>query len=106
MRVWLVIVLSVAAVLGLSVPGSAAPPVLIAVGHQDRHPWAEWTLPLGVEATVVEVATAPDIGTDGYFFEEKRVAFEILESNQIRWLSGYQLDPGTYYVHVSGIDVP
>jgi hypothetical protein len=79
----------------------AAPPRLTAVGHDRMHPWAEWTLTPGSEAATVQVADSPEVGTDGYFWEENVVEFDVLEPTQTRWLSSSRLDPGTYYLHVS-----
>jgi hypothetical protein len=85
---------------------NAAPPILISVGHKKRHPTAEWTLPPGVQARVIELATTPETSTDGYFFDENVDALDTLEPTQTRWVYNSQLDPGTYYVHVAGIDEP
>jgi hypothetical protein len=90
----------------LASPAVAAPPVLISVGHVDRHPSATWTLPPGVNSRVVEVAASPATSTDGYFFAENRKAFDTLQEAQTHWVYNFQLDPGTYYVHISGIDEP
>ncbi len=100
--------LLVAAVLlvGWVPSASTAPPAMISVGHQNGHPWASWSLPAGVESQVVEVATSPATGTDGYFFFENVVDFDLLDASQTYWLSGYQRAPGTYYVHVAGLDWP
>ena len=84
----------------------AAPPSLVSVGHQSRHPTATWTLPPGVQARVIEIATSTQAATDGSFFNENVKAFDTLEPTQTSWVSGYQLDPGTYYVHVAGLDEP
>ena len=84
----------------------AAPPTLVSVGHQSQHPTATWTLPPGVQAKVIEVATSTQTASDGYFFKENVKAFETLEPTQTSWLYGSRLDPGTYYVHVAGIDEP
>ena len=97
--------LGLAAGLASATPAAAAPPVLTAVGHDRQHPWARWTLPAGVEARVVEVATAPDVGSNGYFWEENVEVFETLEPSQTYWLSTEKLDAGkTYYVHIGGHD--
>ena len=83
-------------------PAVAAPPVLTSVGHVQRHPEARWTLPpTGAPAWVLEIARRPETGSNGYFFEENRVVFEILERTQTHFLDDERLDPGTYYVHVS-----
>ena len=83
-----------------------APPVLVSVSSQSQHPAATWTLPSGVEAKTIEVATSPVTASDGSFFAENRRAFDLLEDAQTSWLYAYKLDPGTYYVHVAGLDEP
>jgi hypothetical protein len=88
----------------LPVVASAAPPVILSVGQVDRHPTAAWSLPAGVEARVVEVATNPAAGSDGYFFSENVKAFSVPQPTDTSWTYSYQLDPGTYYVHVAGWD--
>ena len=84
----------------------AQPPTLLTVGQTDRHPTATWALPPGVIARVVEVATSTSSGSDGYFFSENVKAFSTLSETQTSWTYGFQLDPGTYYVHVGGYDQP
>jgi hypothetical protein len=102
------LLVSTAAALALALAGeaNAAPPVLLSVSHVDRHPEATWTLPAGVKSAVAEVAISPVTSTDGYFFFENVRAFSTLEDFQTRWIYNFQLDPGTYYVHVGGIDEP
>ena len=82
----------------------AAPPTLLRVGHDRMHPWAEWTLPPGADAQTIEIASAPEVGTDGAFWMENVEEFDLLEDDQTRYLSTSRLDPGTYYVHVSSFD--
>lgn len=100
----------IAAVLGaffaLTSPALAAPPILISASHVDRHPAATWTLPPGVKAQVAEVATSPATSTDGAFFFENVEAYSVLEDAQTNWVYNFQLDPGTYYLHISGLDEP
>jgi hypothetical protein len=92
--------------LGLASNAQAAPPTLISVSHVERHPEATWSLPAGVKSSVAEVAVSPATSTDGYFFFENVKAFSSLEESQTHWVYNLQLDPGTYYVHVGGIDKP
>ena len=92
------------AALAIAPQAVAAPPTLLTVGHVNRHPTATWSLPPGVESRVVEVATSPAAASDGYFFFENVVAFDVPEPSQTSWVYGFQLDPGTYYVHVAGYD--
>jgi hypothetical protein len=103
-----VCVLATAAVGALALTGaaSAKAPILQAVGHVDRHPTATWTLPAGVKSAVVEVASSPSTSSDGYFFNENVVAFDVPNETDTSWTHNFQLDPGTYFVHVGGIDEP
>ena len=91
----------VAVALAFASPAPAAPPALQSVGHVKRHPKATWVLPPDSEAAVAEVATSPEIGSDGYFFDENVKAFDVLEAGQTTWLDSSALKPGTYYVHVA-----
>jgi hypothetical protein len=89
----------------LPTPATGAPPVLISASHEDGHPKATWSIPPGVdEMGVVEVATAPQRGSDGYFFSENVEIFDLLEERQVSYLSSEALFPGTYYLHVSSYD--
>jgi hypothetical protein len=101
-----VIFAAVIAVLAFSVSARAAPPVLTTVGQVDGHPTASWTLPPGGETWVVEIANSTAAGSDGHFFLENRVVYDALFNGSTSWTdSGYPLQPGTYYVHVSAQDV-
>jgi hypothetical protein len=106
-KVRLRLVLVVSALALMVVPEAfAKPPTLLSVGHVERHPTATWSLPPGVEAKVAEVATSPQTASDGYFFSENVVSFDTLEPTQTSWTYGFQEEPGTYYVHIAGIDTP
>jgi hypothetical protein len=98
--VCLIVVLALAA----TGPAHAAAPILISVGHVQRHPEATWSLPPGGDAWTLEIATHPETGSNGSFFEENRVAFEILTRTQTHFLGTERLDVGTYYVHVSSFN--
>lgn len=78
--------------------------MLTAVGHQDRHPTATWTLPPNVEAWSVSVATKPAQASDGQFFRENVVVSDSVEETDTFWLHEERLDRGTYYVLVRGWD--
>ena len=82
----------------------AAPPILLSVGHTSGHLTAEWSLPPGVQPRVIEAATSPETGSDGYFFEENVAEFETLQDFQTSFVASDRMDPGTYYVHVAGYD--
>jgi hypothetical protein len=84
--------------------GEAAPPSLVSVGQTDRHPTATWTLGPGVQARLVEVATATTQATDGHFFTENTVVRSNVDPTLTNWVYRSQLEPGTYYVHVAGFD--
>lgn len=93
--------------IGLAVPATAHalnPPTLLKVGHLNRHPSADWTLPANVRASVVEVATSPDVASDGQFFSENVEMFDLLSEADTHYLAADRLKPGTYYVHVRGYD--
>ena len=97
-----VIFAAVIAALAFSVSARAAPPVLTTVGQIDGHPTASWTLPPGGETWVVEIAHSTAAGSDGHFSLENRVVYDALFNSSTSWTdSGYPLQPGTYYVHVS-----
>jgi hypothetical protein len=87
-------------------PANAAPPTLVSVGHVRGHPSATWTLPPGVRPETIEVATQALVATDGSFFSEYVKEFDVVSDQPRRttWLSAEKLDPGRYYVHVSGFD--
>ena len=96
-----VITLALGAAVLLPTPALAAPPTLLSVGHVKRHPTATWVLAPGSEAAVVEVATSPETGSDGYFFTENVEAFEVPQATETTWLDSSALKPSTYYVHVA-----
>jgi hypothetical protein len=104
MRIRTFLPVFVAAVFLSSGSAHAAAPILLAVGQVSQHPTATWSLPTGVQSEVIEVATNPATGSDGYFFFENVKAFDIPQSTDTTWTYTYQLDPGTYYVHVVGYD--
>jgi hypothetical protein len=65
MKLVLSLVALAACALALAAEALAAPPVLQSVGHTNRHPTATWTLPPGVEAAALEIATRPETDSDG-----------------------------------------
>ena len=75
------------------------------VGWKDGgHVYLDWhseTYVPGWKAGVlsVEVATSPQVGSDG-FYAENLVDYGYIDSyaNPGRWVSSWKLDPGTYYV--------
>jgi hypothetical protein len=85
-------------------PAVAAPPVLMSVGHVQRHPEASWVLPPAGRAWLLEIARRPETGSDGYFFEESRVVYGALNPTDTHFLDDERLAPGTYFVHVSSFN--
>lgn len=77
-----------------------AGPTLLSAGAQQRHPTASWVLPSGVGAQAVEVATSPDVTSDGSFLATNTVAYDVLASTDSAWTWARPLALGTFYVHV------
>ena len=84
----------------------AAPPPLLSVGQEDRHPTATYSLP-GVDDATVYMAASPDRSSDGRFLSENIADLDILTADEIAagsWLYETQLDPGTYYLMLRASD--
>jgi hypothetical protein len=99
---------SIAAALVVPAGAVAAAPVLLSVGQTSGHLTATWSLPPGVQAEVAEAAQNPSTSSDGYFFFENVLAagaFDTLADTQTTWVFNFQSKPGTYYVHIAGLDV-
>lgn len=91
-----------AAALAWTSTAAAVPPSVLGVTQQTRHPVVTFSAPKS-DHVVIEIATKPDRGSDGSFFSENQIEFEVMTDSEIatgRWLSESQLDPGTYYVLV------
>jgi hypothetical protein len=83
----------------------AAPPVLLSAGVTNLHSTATWSLPPGVQAQIVEVASTASVDTDGYFHDYALEAGGLLSPSQTTWTDPFQLEGGrTYYLHVGGKD--
>lgn len=96
---WIALVASPAA--------QAGTPVLTAVGHQDGHLTANWTLPEYTEVWGVKVSTTARSASNGDFFEEDVVlwdSFSGTQHNTTSYLSSERLKPGVYFVKVYGYD--
>jgi hypothetical protein len=98
-----------AVVFAFAFPGvaEAGTPVLTAVGHQDGHLTATWTLPPQTEVWGIRVSTSPRTASSGDFFEEDVVLSDLFSGNQrmtTSYLSGEKLKPGFYFVKVYGYD--
>ena len=61
----------------------AAPPALLGVGQQDRHPIAGFAMP-GADDAAVSIATSPERASDGSFREENVTAFDLLTDAEIQ----------------------
>jgi hypothetical protein len=87
-------------------PAWAAAPVLLSAGATpDLQATASWSLPPGVQAQLVEVASSPAVDGDGYFPIASLDAGGLLAPSQTTWTDVFELDAGrTYYLHVGGSD--
>lgn len=95
-----VMVAALGVVLGFPGGALAAPPALLSVGQQDRHPTAAFSAP-GADFATIYFADKPDRATDGSFFQENvkhSASFTDDEIQRGAWLDANQIDPGTYYV--------
>ncbi|MEO5575624.1 MAG: hypothetical protein ABIR67_00635 [Gaiellaceae bacterium] len=80
----------------------AVPPTITSVSQQTRHPIVTFSAPKS-DHVVIEIASKPERGSDGSFFSENQVEFDLMTDSEVaagRWLSESQIDPGTYYVLV------
>ncbi len=86
---------------------SATSPVLAQVSEINGNVTATWTKPLGVESTFIEVSRDATLNKQGGFNCCSGPFFEnaILDAAATSWTGTRALEePGTYYVHVSGLD--
>jgi hypothetical protein len=106
-----VIAVAVFSAFGLAVTVAGAAPAagqMITITNvlvsPDRHVTVDWTgPPNGIEFGALQIATKPDTGTDGDFFSENRVVFDLLTKGQQHYVGSDALRaPGTYYVRVTG----
>jgi hypothetical protein len=98
------IVLGLLAALAFAPAALAAPPTLVTVTQVGGKTNATWTLPTGGQVWTVEVAKATTVDSDGYFLADNVVDTEVFVDQRTSWASEQVLDPGTYYVHLSGWD--
>jgi hypothetical protein len=99
----------VATALALLVPSAAQAraPELLSVGTAFGHVTAEWYLPAGVDAIVLELSSSPETGFNGYF--RSLITIGTLDRPQTA-LTPDNCDTcdvtkgKTYYVHVAGED--
>jgi hypothetical protein len=106
--------LSAVAVAALPGAGQAAPPILESVKFDNATKVlsVSWTLPPGVETSVLEANTNTALDSEGYFLYGPHdgayganTIFEVPDSAVTSWLHRYpDLPPGQYYVHVGGFD--
>jgi hypothetical protein len=90
-------------------PDPPTPPDLISVGYSGGSLTASWTLEPWMGAFLLEVATNDQVypvgdPLEGAFLDEYYVGAVALAGQQTELLSGFSLDPGTYYVHVAAFD--
>jgi hypothetical protein len=81
-------------------PAVAVPPMISAVGHQDRHATATFSAPRASSATIY-LASKPDRATDGSFLQENIKTLDSMTDSEIqsgRWVDASRIDPGTYWV--------
>jgi hypothetical protein len=84
----------------------AAPPTLLNVGQQNRHPTATFSAP-GADFATIYLATKPDRASDGSFLTENIEEYGFLTNDEIQrgvWLDASQVDPGLYYVLLQATD--
>ncbi len=95
-----VTIAAVLAALGLPGVALAAPPALLSVGQQSRHPTATFSA-AGADFATIYLASRPERGTDGRFLQENVKEVDFLTDDETQrgvWLDSDQVDPGTYYV--------
>ena len=93
---------------------SAAPPILgdVNFDQSTKVLTVTWSLPPGVESSVLEANTNPALDSQGYFlfgpndgYYGPDTIFEIPNSAATTWVHSYpDLPAGHYYVHVGGFD--
>jgi hypothetical protein len=103
-----------AGLLTLTPAAEAAPPVLQSVSFDNATKvlTVSWSLPPGVESSVLEANTNPALDSDGYFlfgpndgYYGPNIIFELPDRASTSWVHSYpDLPPGLYYVHVGGFD--
>jgi hypothetical protein len=109
-------VVVVAAAVCVAIPGAswAAGPVLqgVSFDQSTKVLSVTWSLPPGVESSVLEANTNPALDSEGYFlfgpndgYYGPNIIFDVPDSAATSWLHSYpDLPPGHYYVHVGGFD--
>jgi hypothetical protein len=96
----LAIAVVVGGVLFGAADAGAVPPMLSAVGAEDRHPTVTFAAPKADSVTVY-VASKPDRASDGEFLSENVVEVATLTDAELQagvWKDAEQIDPGSYYV--------
>src|SRR5262245_37359563 len=97
-----------AALAALGLPGvvQAAPPTLLTVGQQNRHPTATFSA-AGADFATMYLASSTERGSDGRFLDENVKEVDFLTADEIQrgaWLDSSQVDSGTYYVMLNATD--
>jgi hypothetical protein len=98
------ILIGLLAALALAPAALAAPPSLVTVAQTGGRATVTWTLPTAGQAWTMEIANAPAVDSDGYFVADNVVDTDVFIDSRTTWTSDEVLDPGTYYVHLSGWD--
>ncbi len=91
---------SLVCVLVVAPSAVGAPPSLVSVSVQARHPSAAFSAPRS-DGVTIYFSTKPDRATDGSFLTENIKTLDLLadsEAQSGRWLAEDQLDPGSYWV--------
>jgi hypothetical protein len=81
------------------------PPSLTSVGQVTRHVTAGWNADAGLTMLGIEVATNSQTDEDGSFLSQYVVDDDLLSEQARSYQSSVQLAPGTYYLHVSALDL-
>ena len=70
----------------------------------DRHVSATWSGPF-LDFGALQIATQPLTGTDGDFYTENQIVYELIAPGQTNWTDSDQIEhPGTYYLRIDGWD--
>jgi hypothetical protein len=89
------------AALVISATAQATPPTLQSAAQAEARVTAAWTTPRGMVMDYIEAGTSPVVTADGDFPIANTALAESLDDFATNYLSSVQIQPGTYYVHVS-----
>jgi hypothetical protein len=91
------------ALIGAASATASGPITITSASVANRHVSITWVGP-NIQFGAVQIATSPQTGTNGDFFSENRVQFDLLAQGQTAWLDSDPITPGTYYARVDGWD--